>query len=66
MKLRQMVGDAHVKVFEQDHTTTANVEITSLKNAYNTIPDLRSPRLELGLSVDLTWQQGLTDDVVIE
>ena len=59
-------GDAHVKVFEQDHKTTANVEITSLKNAYNTIPDLRSPRLELGLSVDLTWQQGLTDDVVIE
>lgn len=58
--------DAHVKVFEQDHTTTANVEITSLKNAYNTIPDLRSPRLELGLSVDLTWQTGLTDDVVIE
>lgn len=59
-------GDAHVKVFEQDHTTTANVEITSLKNAYNTIPDLRSPRLELGLSVDLEWQEGLTDDVVIE
>lgn len=58
--------DAHVKVFEQDHTTTANVEITSLKNAYNTIPDLRSPRLELGLSVDLTWQKGLTQDVVIE
>lgn len=58
--------DAHVKVFEQDHTTTANVEITSLKNAYNTIPDLRSPRLELGLSVDLEWQVGLTQDVVIE
>lgn len=59
-------GDAHVKVFEQDHKTTANVEITSLKNAYNTIPDLRSPRLELGLSVDLEWLPGLTDDVVIE
>lgn len=59
-------GDAHVKVFEQDHTTTANVEITSLKNAYNTIPDLRSPRLELGLSVDLTWQTGLKQDVVID
>ena len=59
-------GDAHVKVFEQDHKTTANVEITSLKNAYNTIPDLRSPRLELGLSVDLKWEEGLTDDVVIE
>lgn len=56
----------HPKVFEQDHTTTANVTITSLKSAYNCIPDLRTPQLELGLSVDLTWQQGLTDDVVIE
>lgn len=56
----------HNKVFEQDHTTTANVTITSLKNAYNCIPDLRSPRLELGLSVDLTWQTGLEQDVVID
>ena len=58
--------NAHVKVFEQDHMTVANVSITSLKNAYNTIPDLRSPRLELGLSVDLTWQTGLEQDVVID
>lgn len=56
----------HNKVFEQDHTTTANVTITSLKSAYNCIPDLRSPRLELGLSVDLTWQTGLEQDVVID
>ncbi|MCR5644029.1 MAG: hypothetical protein K6G32_11950 [Prevotella sp.] len=27
--------------------------------AYNVIPDLRTPKMELGLSVDLTWQQGL-------
>lgn len=58
--------DAHIKVFEQDHKTVANVAITSLKNAYNTIPDLRSPRLELGLSVDLKWQNGLEADVVID
>ena len=58
--------NAHVKVFEQDHMTVANVSITSLKNAYNTLPDLRSPRLELGLSVDLTWQTGLEQDVVID
>lgn len=56
----------HTKVFEQDHTTIANVTITSLKNAYNCIPDLRSPQLELGLSVDLKWEEGLTQDVVIE
>lgn len=59
-------NDTNTKVFEQDHTTTANVAIESLKNAYNCIPDLRMPGLELGLSVDLTWQTGLTEDVVIE
>lgn len=56
----------HTKVFEQDHTTIANVTITSLKNAYNCIPDLRSPQLELGLSVDLEWQKGLEANVTID
>lgn len=59
-------GDAHVKVFEQDHKTMANVSITSLKNAYNCIPDLRSPRLELGLSVNLKWEDGLVANVTID
>ncbi|MCR5850779.1 MAG: hypothetical protein K6G92_08725 [Bacteroidaceae bacterium] len=27
--------------------------------AYNTIPDLRTPQLELGLSVNLNWQAGI-------
>lgn len=54
------------RVFEQDHKTIANVTINSLKNAYNCIPDLRSPKLELGLSVNLEWQQGLVDEVVIQ
>lgn len=50
------------QVFLQDYTTTAKLTIgaNSLKNAYNVIPDLRSPKLELGLSVDLTWQTGVT------
>lgn len=56
----------HKKVFEQDHKTIARVTINSLKSAYNCIPDLRAPRLELGLSVDLTWQQGLVYDVTIQ
>ena len=34
-----------------------------LGKAYNTIPDLRTPQLELGLSVDMTWQSGLSFDV---
>lgn len=55
----------NTKVFEQDKITRANVTINSLKNAYNCIPDLRSPKLELGLSVDLEWQEGLVDNVEI-
>lgn len=63
----QLSADAsHAKVFEKDHFTTATVTINSLKNAYNCIPDLRSPKLELGLSVDLNWQAGLSQDVTIE
>ena len=54
------------RVFMQDYTTTAKLNIKSLKNAYSTIPDLRSVELQLGLSVDLTWQSGLTFDVPIE
>lgn len=50
------------KVFEQDHITIAKLTIGegSLQSAYNVIPDLRSPKLELGLSVDLEWQEGIT------
>ncbi len=54
------------KVFKQDFVTTAQLTINSLANAYNEIPDLRTPQLELGMSVDLTWQTGHTyDDIVI-
>lgn len=54
------------RVFMQDYTTVANLNIKSLKNAYSTVPDLRSIELHLGLSVDLTWQNGLTFEVGIE
>ena len=54
------------RVFVQDFTTIAQVNIKSLKNAYVTIPDLRATKLQLGLSVDLTWQSGLTFDVSID
>ena len=65
------------QVFKQDYVTTANFTIKqNVKNdtdnpnqnqglgaAYNVIPDLRTPALSIGLSVDLTWQTGLTFDV---
>ena len=53
-------------VFMSDYKTTMNLTITSLKNAYNTIPDLRSTKLQLGLSVDLDWKTGIQFDVNID
>ena len=50
-------------VFVKDHTTVANFTITSLKNAYNHIPDMRTSKINVGLAVDLTWQNGITFDV---
>lgn len=50
------------QVFLQDYITKAMLTIgaKSLQKAYNVVPDLRSPKLELGLSVDLEWQEGIT------
>lgn len=53
-------------VFVSDYQTVAKVTIKSLEKAYNTIPDLRATQMELGLSVDLTWEKGFTFDVSIE
>lgn len=54
-------------VFKQDYTTVVTFTIgeNSLQNAYNTIPDLRTPELELGLSVDLEWKAGLVIESVV-
>ena len=51
------------RTFVQDFKTKVKFTVRTLKNAYVTIPDLRSIKLKLGLSVDLQWQSGLTFDV---
>lgn len=57
------------KVFKQDYYTKADLTIQAgtigtntvgLGAATNTIPDLRTPTLELGMSVDLHWLPGHT------
>ena len=53
------------RVFVQDYVTTANFNITTLKEAYNCIPDLRTPGINVGLAVDLDWKSGITFDVGI-
>ena len=54
------------QVFKQDYVTKANLTITSLKNAYNVIPNLEQPELEFGVSVNLEWTPGLQFDVNVE
>lgn len=51
------------QIFKQDYVTEVIAKVGSLRQAYNVIPDLRAPKLELGLSVDLTWQQANTYEV---
>lgn len=65
-KTKALTGVDKPAVFMSDYKTTMNLTIKSLQNAYNTIPDLRSTKLQLGLSVDLDWQTGIQFDVNIE
>lgn len=56
-------ANAGKRVFRQDVQTIAQFTIKNLKNAYNEIPDLRTPKLELGMSVDLSWKAGHTYEI---
>lgn len=58
-------GQVIKKAFLQDYKTVVTLKIKSLKNAYNTLPDLRVPQLEMGLAIDLSWQTGIIQDVTI-
>lgn len=76
-KINEQASTDIKQVFKQDYVTTANFTIKQnvkdassnpnqnqgLGAAYNVIPDLRTPALSIGLSVDLNWQAGLTFDV---
>lgn len=55
------------RVFMQDFRTVANFVIgrESLQHALVAVPDLRTGQISLGLSVDLSWQEGLVFDNII-
>lgn len=65
-KLVPQADKADNKVFAKAYNTKANVTISSLAHAYNCIPDLKNPKLELGLSVNLKWTEGLVQDITID
>lgn len=65
-QLIPQANEAGNQVFAKAYNTKANVTISSLAHAYNCIPDLKNPKLELGLSVNLKWTEGLVQDVTID
>ena len=65
-QLIPQANEAGNQVFAKAYNTKANVTISSLAHAYNCIPDLKNPKLELGLSVNLEWTEGLVQDVTID
>lgn len=65
-KPNALAGVENPAVFMSDYQTKLNLTIKSLASAYNTIPDLRSTKLQFGLSVDLEWKQGIQFDIPID
>ena len=51
------------EVFRQDRQTTVNFTVNSLANAWNVVPDLSDPRLEVGVSVETKWIQSTSTTV---
>lgn len=50
-------GESINGVFDSDYKTTIYVRVTDLGKAYNTVPDLRDPQLELGVVAEMDWKQ---------
>ncbi|MBP5689784.1 MAG: hypothetical protein J6W74_02600 [Bacteroidales bacterium] len=50
--------DASVNsVFMSHRKTSVSVSINELRNAYNTVPDLHDPQLEIGIMAEIKWNQ---------
>lgn len=60
-------GDTNAtgRVFTQDYTTTLNMKVTSLAKAYNVVPNLLSPRLELGIELVPKWTSTTPEEIVL-
>ena len=57
--------DATGRVFTQDYTTSMNTTYNSLSHAYSCMPDLLSPRLEIGIQVQTKWIESTPTTVIL-
>jgi hypothetical protein len=52
------------RVFTQDYTTILKMRVTGLAKAYNVVPNLLSPRLELGIELVSQWASTTPEEIV--
>ena len=48
-------GESITSVFLQDHITEAVITVKGLAKAYNIVPELRDPQLEIGVQTEMKW-----------
>lgn len=66
LKLDEATGTDKTRVFTQDQTTTVTLKVNGLAKAYNVMPNLLSPRLEIGVTLTTQWEQATPTVVVME
>lgn len=66
LKLEDATGTDKTRVFTQDQTTTVTLKVNGLAKAYNVMPNLLSPRLEIGVTLTTQWEQTTPTVVVME
>ena len=44
-----------MSTFYKDRKTSVSIRIKSIRNAYNTVPDLHDPQLEIGIVTEMKW-----------
>lgn len=62
----ELKAPASGSVFTQDLKTIVRVKVDGLQNAYNTVPDLRSPQLEIGVVTEMKWSQITPQSLVLD
>ena len=58
--------DYEKRVFTQDFTTTLSMKVESLAKAYNVLPDVLAPSLEVGIQITKKWTQSTTTVVELQ
>ena len=64
--LNEATGTDKTRVFTQDQKTAVTLKVSGLAKAYNVMPNLLSPRLEIGVTLTTQWEQVTPTVVVME